>query len=56
MKSNYTVRDLIETLKDCPQDYPIEINVGGMFIGGINMVGIDHNGETVDLFLQDSSQ
>ena len=48
----YTVAELIETLKQCPQDYPVEINVNGMFVGGIDTVGIDNEHQTVDFFLE----
>ena len=45
----YTVAELIETLKQCPQDYEVLINTPH-FISGIETVGIDNNEQTVDLF------
>lgn len=53
---SYTVKELIETLKQCPQDYPVEIASNGFFYGGIESVGIDNEGETVDLFFNDGSE
>ena len=45
----YTVAELIETLKQCPQDYEVKIRVD--YEGyEINSVGIDHDEHTVDLF------
>ena len=45
----YTVKELIETLKQCPDDYEVTLNVPGMCLG-IDSVGIDHEEKTVDLF------
>ena len=45
----YTVKELIETLKQCPQDYEVFINTPVSIFHG-EMVGIDHEEESVDLF------
>lgn len=46
----YTVKELIETLKQCPEDYEVEFtNNRGIFYT-IDVVGIDHNDKTVTLF------
>lgn len=45
----YTVKELIETLKQCPQDYPVYINLG-IEVYDIETVGIDPNEKTVDIF------
>ena len=42
----YTVKELIEVLKDCPQDYKITAQALGM----VETVGIDFVEKTVDLF------
>ena len=47
----YTVKELIETLKQCPQDYEVLIN-SVTFVTGIETVGIDNNEQTVDLFAE----
>ena len=44
----YTVAELIETLKQCPQDY--EVLLG--FMTEIESVGIDHEKQTVNLFIE----
>lgn len=53
----YTVAELIETLKQCPQDYPVYLrtetgvyNADGIY--RIYTVGIDPNEETVDIFAE----
>ena len=51
----YTVKELIETLKECPEDYEVQVirNYGGYAISSthkIDTVGIDMNKKTVDLF------
>lgn len=45
----YSVKELIEALLKCPEDYEVVINTpeGGF---GIEAVGIDHEDKTVDLF------
>lgn len=49
----YTVKDLIQALQQCPQDYPIYIhNIGTEEIFGISSVGFDPNEETADLFIE----
>lgn len=46
----YTVKELIEVLKQCPEDYEVKFtNNRGIFYT-IDVVGINHNEETVDLF------
>lgn len=48
-----TVNELIEILKQCPQDYPIFVRnnlTGEVF--RIYTVGIDPNEKTVDIFLE----
>ena len=47
--SFFTVAELIDALKQCPQDYLVMINSDGDF-KFINAVGIDPNEKTVDLF------
>ena len=45
----YTVKELIETLKQCPEDYEVLFN-DGYTVHSIEQVGIDNNEQTVDLF------
>lgn len=45
----YTVAELIETLKQCPQDYEVYIRTETT-IYSLETVGIDNNEKTVDLF------
>ena len=45
----YTVKELIEILSQCPQDYGVQVYSANL-IGSINTVGIDHNEQIVDLF------
>ena len=45
----YTVAELIETLKQCPQDYEVNIFVEYENYG-LESVGIDHDNKKVDLF------
>ena len=52
----YTVKELIETLKECPEDYAVQVVKGsaGYRISHtyeIKMVGVDINEKTVDLFI-----
>ena len=47
----YTVKELIETLKQCPEDYEVLIHGTGEFLG-IETVGIDNEEKTVDLFTE----
>lgn len=42
----YTVAELIETLKQCPQDYEVMISE----FESIEEVGVNHIEKTVDLF------
>lgn len=45
----YTVAELIETLKQCPQDYTVYFNHDGDYFA-IECVGINNEEETVDFF------
>lgn len=45
----YTVAELIETLKQCPQDYEVIVGAEST-IFYIYSVGIDHDEKTVDLY------
>ena len=45
----YTVKELIETLKQCPEDYEVTISALDMEFA-VNVVGINHDTKTVDLF------
>ncbi len=47
----YTVKELIETLKQCPEDYEVLIDTKTT-IYQLEMVGIDHGEKTVDLFAE----
>lgn len=52
----YTVKELIETLKECPEDYEVQVIKGSTGYGishtyEIKTVGIDFNKKTVDLFI-----
>ena len=46
-----TVKELIETLQQCPQDFPVFIRTNSE-IFRIGTIGIDHNEQTVDLFAE----
>lgn len=45
----YTVKELIEALKQCPEDYTISLCEDGDFFA-LMSIGIDHEEKTVDLF------
>jgi hypothetical protein len=45
----YTVKELIDVLKDCPPDYQVTITVDG-FMSDIKAIGIDRESMFVDLF------
>jgi hypothetical protein len=45
----YTVKELIEALQQCPQDYEVRI-CADCTIFDLESVGIDHDDKTVDLF------
>ena len=47
----YTVKELIEALKECPEDSKVLIHAPG-FVGDIESVGIDPDEKTVDLFAE----
>lgn len=52
----YTVKELLETLKQCPEDYIVQImkDSAGFSISHtyeIKTVGINFNEKTVDLFI-----
>jgi predicted secreted protein len=42
----YTVKELIEALQQCPEDYEVLIDI----CGEIESVGIDDEAKTVNLF------
>ena len=45
----YTVKELIEALSECPEDYEVHMTPDCM-VFDIVSIGIDHNSQTVDLF------
>lgn len=45
----YTVKELIEALSQCPENYAINIAMLGA-AADVEQVGIDHNNETVVIF------
>lgn len=48
----YTVKELIETLKECPEDYEIRtIDNEGFFLE-ITAIGFDTKNKTVDFFIK----
>ena len=50
----YTVKELIEALKQCPEDYEVVcIGSGGLNLGGFEMVGINKNNKNIELFVGD---
>ena len=42
----YTVAELIETLKQCPQEYEVMVSE----LESIEEIGINHENKTVDIF------
>lgn len=46
----YTVKELIEVLQKCPQDFEVLIRTETE-TSPIETIGIDHNENTVDLFM-----
>ena len=48
----YTVKELIEALQQCPEDYEVLINYMEHIYSPIVEVGIDHEEQTVDLFTE----
>jgi hypothetical protein len=47
----YTVKELIEALKQCPEDYEVVMNITSYALSAsIDVVGIDHKDKVVDLF------
>ena len=46
----YTVKELIEVLQKCPQDFKVLIRTEAE-MSPVETIGIDHNEETVDLFM-----
>lgn len=46
----FTVKELIEALKKCPEDYEVLVNAQEGF-SGIEQIGIDNEEKTVDLFI-----
>lgn len=47
----YTVKELIETLQKCPEDYAVLLHTESESFN-IECVGIDRDEETVDLFAE----
>ena len=47
----YTVKDLIEALKECPEEYPVMVHTDDGFRFVVT-VGIDLKENTVDLFAE----
>lgn len=45
----YTVKELIETLKQCPEDYEVAIVVGDNLFSS-DEIGLNHDTKTVDIF------
>ena len=45
----YTVKELIEVLQKCPEDFEVLIRTETE-VSPIETIGIDHNKNTVDLF------
>jgi hypothetical protein len=45
----YTVKELIEALKQCPEDYTISMCEEGEYFA-LMSIGIDNEERTVDLF------
>jgi hypothetical protein len=45
----YTVKELIEVLKQCPQEYPVMVKTDNGFEFLVSL-GIDLDEKTVDLF------
>lgn len=45
----YTVKELIEVLQKCPQDFEVLIRTETE-MSPVETIGIDHNENTVDLF------
>ena len=48
-----TVGELIESLQKCPEEYEVTVEVDVGFPTFLEMVGIDHEDETVCLFAHD---
>ena len=46
----YTVKELIEALKQCPEDYEVKIVDSECSWQSVDTIGIDHNAKSVDLF------
>ena len=46
----YTVKELIEALSKCPDDYEVLINHTEIIWCEIEEIGIDHEEKAVDLF------
>lgn len=50
----YTVKELIEVLKQCPEDYEVVcISSGGLNLGSFEAVGINKNDKNIELFVGD---
>jgi hypothetical protein len=48
----YTVKELIEALKQCPKDYTVKVCVFDHEWGDIEEIGIDHDHKEVELFAE----
>ena len=46
----YTVKELIEALQQCPEDYEVSVNCMEHIWLDIEEIGINHEDKTVDLF------
>ena len=46
-----TVKELIEALQECPQDYEVMVSAESKFLF-LSTIGIDLNEKTVDLFTE----
>lgn len=46
----YTVKELIEALKKCPEDYKVVVGAHNLNDMEVDMVGIDHDEKVVGLF------
>lgn len=49
----YTVKELIETLKQCPEDYPIDIWINHDHTAQIEAIAINTEYKYVGIFLED---
>ena len=47
----YTVKELIEALQQCPEDYEVLVD-GQVEVYRIAQIGLDHDEKVVDLFAE----